>query len=54
MNNTILSIENIYDEVLCSDPDKDYEVLDDSIGDDSESLKQLTTPFLSSAHSTSN
>ncbi|CAG8717550.1 6220_t:CDS:1, partial [Dentiscutata heterogama] len=55
MNNPFLSTENIYGEDLYSDPDKDFEILDDiSIGDNPESLKQTTTTPSSSTCSASN
>ncbi|CAG8760760.1 19395_t:CDS:2, partial [Gigaspora margarita] len=55
MNNPFLSNKNIYSEVSCSDPDKDFEILDDiSIGNNSESLKQKTTTVPSSSTCSTN
>lgn len=54
-NPTLNTEENFhYDATLCSNPDKDFEVLDYvSIGDNSENLKQPMS-LLSSRYSTSN
>ncbi|CAG8769089.1 15542_t:CDS:2, partial [Racocetra persica] len=46
-----LGVMNICGEVSYNDPDKNFEILDDvSVGNNSKSFKQSTTPLLSSAH----